>query len=292
MISIAVSLFNIEKMEYDWEPALSNFINFGDELVINVNDSEDNTSDLIVMWGEEAARKWPEKGLQIVFSGFSYDDPNLDGLCKNNAVQNCTQQFIILIDIDERLILSQRPQWERLALEYIQKDKVDCILMPSLNCWGSEEKAKNIGQKWYIQRQGIERGVVNFARKKDGTHDIEKSDGTEPLLDKDGNLPRSLILIPQQMSDYEKIVIIKQNNLPYVVHLGDVDLEKRIERNQLFWKKHWETESGREITNVPIKMEDLPQINAFDHGLETKNPEIQIKEIENNESVSENQTNG
>lgn len=258
-------------MGYDWESALNNFLEFGDELVININKSEDNTQDLIVNWSVEVAQNKPDKSLRIVFSEFLYDDPDLDGKCKNSAVQACTHQFIILVDIDEVLLISQKPHWEKLALDYIQKDKCDCILIPSVNLWGDESHAKDINQKWYLCRQGLTRGVVNFARNKDGTHDIDKSDGTEPLIDKEGNLARSLAVVPPQISDYEKLLLIKNNDLPYVIHHGGVNFEQKIKNHLNFWLAHWKIEAGKEDVKVPITVEELQQSPSFEHGLKIKN---------------------
>ena len=110
-------------MQFDWKPALESFLEFGDELVININKSEDQTEKLIFEWAEKAKLENPTKEIKVVSTDFSYTDPRLDGKCKNSAVQHCSKQFIILIDIDEKLIISHRPQWERLALDFIQKDK-------------------------------------------------------------------------------------------------------------------------------------------------------------------------
>jgi hypothetical protein len=269
MFSVAVSLFNIEKMEYDWQPFLENFLEFGDELSINLNASEDNTFQLIYDWIAKTVDKQPQKTVRIVETDFAHPDPNVYGKCKNSAVQNATHQFVIPIDVDEWPLVSQRRLWEILALEYIQKDKCDAIIFPSINLWGSKEKAKNIGQKWHLLRQGLQLGVVNFARNKDGTHDINKSDGTEPLINKEGELARSLTLVDPRLSDYEKLLMIKNNKLPYVFHFGDVDFNKRIKRNLGFWLNDWKTQSGREeIPNVATEIKQLEEVQAFEHGLE------------------------
>jgi hypothetical protein len=52
------------------------------------------------------------------------------------------------------------------------------LMLPSINLCGSELTYKDIGSKWYIHHNniGLQRGIVNFAKKENGKIDITKSD--------------------------------------------------------------------------------------------------------------------
>ncbi len=89
--------------------------------------------------------------------------------------------------------------------------------------------------------------------------------------------------------------MIKQNDLPYVIHLGDVDFEKRIKRNEHFWKNQWTLSAGREVTNLATDVEQMKNVTTFEHGLKIKN-EVDIPTtvaaIEEKEKLVEGHVHG
>lgn len=270
MLSIYTSAFNIEKMQYDWELAFINFLAIADELVIAVNTSEDNTVDLINDWGAEIAQNRPEMAFQIVFTDFLYDDPDLDGKIKNAALQATSQPYKLGLDLDESINSKFKDQLKNLT-SYFLHDKTDCIMLPVINLYKDRERFKDIGQKFYFHRTGLKRGTVNFAKRKDGSHDINKSDSCE-LLEINGELPRCMYLIHPEANDQDKLNIIKQNNLPFIVHSGLLDLEKKALRNKKFWEKMWNVENGSEDVELPKSVQEIEEkeklVEGHLHGLQ------------------------
>jgi hypothetical protein len=269
MISVYTSAFNVTKMAFDWQAALENFLAIGDEVVVAVNTSEDDTQDSFVKWVEERA----EMPVKLVFTAFSYDDPDLDGKIKNAALQETTYPYKLGLDLDEKINPKFKEQLKNLT-SYFFYDKTDCIMLPVINLYKNRDHFKNISQKFYFHRAGLKRGTVNFAKRKyDNTHDITKSDSCE-LLESNGELPRCMYLIPPQASDYQKLQVIKQNNLPFVVHEGLLDLEKKAKKNELFWKKMWEIENGSPV-DIPTTAAGIEEkeklVEGHVHGLEVLN---------------------
>lgn len=265
VISVYTSAFNVTKMQYDWQDAFNNFLAIGDELVIAVNKSEDNTEEVISTWAATMVTHAP----RIVYTDFSYDDPDLDGKIKNEALQATTGQYKVGLDLDERIPDKFKYHLRNLCSNFYY-DKTDVIMLPVINLYKDREHFKNIAQKFYFHRGGLRRGTINAAKHKYGnTHDIEKSDSCE-ILDSEGNLPRLAYLIPPQASDYEKMTLIKQQNIPFVIHEGLLDLEKKALRNELFWKNHWAIESGDEV-NVPTTAIGIQEhegvVEGYAHGL-------------------------
>jgi hypothetical protein len=263
MFSIYTSAFNVNKMAFEWQDALNNFARFADEVVIAVNTSDDNTFDDITNYLLTDSSYLALK-VKVVQTDFKYDDPDLDGKIKNAALQETTHLYKIGLDLDERIRIQDQGTFRNLT-SYFHYDKADAVLIPVLNLYQDDKHYKDIGQKWYLHRTGLYRGTVQNAKRKDGTHDISVSDSCE-LLDKQGNLVRSLMLIDPNLPPQMKLEIMKQHQLPFIVHYGYIDLAKRIHRNQIFWADHWNLESGSEA-DVPRTIGDLPQVQIFEHNL-------------------------
>lgn len=270
VISVYTSAFNVNKMKYDWEAAFLNFLDIGDELVVAVQKSDDDTQDKIIEWGAQIAVERPETACRLVFTEFGYDDPDLDGKVKNEALRDTRGLYKLGLDLDERIPARFKPHLRNLLSNFYY-DKTDVIMLPVINLYKDKEHFKNIGQKFYFHRAGLKRGTVNFAKHKYGnTHDINKSDSCE-ILDQEGNLPRLASLVPPQASNNEKLSLIKQHNIPFVAHEGLLDLEKKALRNELFWKKHWSIESDQDV-EIPTTVAGIEQHEKLAeghlHGLE------------------------
>lgn len=244
MISIYSSAFNLIKNEFDYDFFIKEFCFFADEVVIAINKSEDDT--------EKELKKYQNDfhNLKIVNCDFNYKDPLLDGKIKNYALQKTTQEFKIGLDLDEYI-----PQWQKniwLDLCYkLRFSSFNSYMIPSVNLYKDYNFYSSVGLKWYLHKEGLFRGPVNFALKKEGTIDTSKSDTCE-LIDENGNLTLS-------QSIPNNINILRSNTVPFVVHTGYVSFEKRILRNKNFWKQHWKIESGGEepMHKVHILTEDF-----------------------------------
>jgi hypothetical protein len=261
--SIYTSAFNVVKNKFDYQSALLNFCSFAHEVVIAVNTSEDNSQEEINRWAREVGAT----NLRIVPTDISYEDPLLDGKLKDAALQLCTNDALIGLDLDETVRLSDKDKWESLAygLEFAP---FDAYMLPSLNLWGDVrtvrwDEKENKKWKWYLHRRGLKRGAVNFGKLLNGHVDIDKSDTCE-LIYPNGDLVRA------NRIDNEKATTLAEwtaflDTVPFVFHLGYVNLGDRILRNKNFWKKHWEVESGKEV-KVPLEEKEL-EYPTFAHNL-------------------------
>lgn len=259
MFSIYTSGFNLIKNDFDYIGALTNFCSFADEVVVAINTSADNT----LVKVEGLLRLFPN--LIVIPTDFSYKDPGMDGKIKNAALQYCTNDIVIQLDLDERIVHEQKKEWIRYAIQLKQSEAV-AFMIPVLNLYKDIDHIKDISSKWYLhKRLGTYRGVVKFARLDNGCHNTDRSDSCE-LIDNNGNLVQTFYLLHPSMDINEKLKIIKDHSLPYVVHYGYLDLDRRIALNRGFWKNHWSIEAGKEI-DIPIDVKDLQNFNYTPHGL-------------------------
>lgn len=235
-ISIYSSAFNlINNGFFGWKDSILKSCEFADEVVIAVNKSKDNTLEELL--------DLKCNNLQIISCDISYSDPLLDGKLKNEALQKCSGDILIQLDLDEYIPISQKENWVNLAQTLLSYENVKSVMIPSINLYGSWEKYKDITPKWYMHKRGLFRGPVNFARNADGTVDTNRSDTCE-LIDADGNLVYS-VMIPYNIEN------LRQDNI-FVVHYGYLNFNARIKRNKEFWSEHWLKESGGK--NPPHKI--------------------------------------
>lgn len=267
MFSIYASAFNLVKNKFDYESALENFCSFAEEVVIAVNTSEDNTFETL----SSLKSKYPN--LNVIQTSFSYDDILFDGKIKNAALQATTQEFKIGLDMDERIPLRSKDKWTNAAYS-LRFSEFDAFLIPSLNLWGSFHSIKdsleeNVKFKWYLHKENLYRGSVNFAKLADGKIDINKSDTCE-LIDSEGNLAKSGRILAKVSSLDEWLSFIDDN--VFVYHLGYVDFSERELRNK-FWGPHWALRAGQtEIpNNIVFSTEEMSRQHIRNHNLKLWN---------------------
>lgn len=260
MFSIYTIAFNVVKNQFSFKEAIKNFCSFAEEVVVAVNKSEDDTLDQFL----KLQLIYPN--LKIVEADVSYEDPELDGKLFNTALQHTTNPYKIILGLDHRIALRQKNKWAQLT-HFL--DKADAFMIPCLDLYGDIKKCKyeSAGLMWFLHKEGLKRGVVNFAKKQDGSFDPSKSDSNE-LIYHDGSLVRSLVVGPQ--SGYSKNVedflqFLKQSDI-YVYHIGYLDLNKRILVNNNIWKNIWENKRGVKDT-IPNTIQQLSKVNTYYHNL-------------------------
>jgi len=131
MISIYSSAFNIVKLRFDYSESLKTFCNFGDEVIIAVNSSVDNTLEALSQWKLDNGASH----LKIIKTDFSYEDPLLDGKIKNAALKATTLPCKSGFDLDERPVLRLKNRWVEKFKE-LQKSPYKALLIPSLDLYG------------------------------------------------------------------------------------------------------------------------------------------------------------
>lgn len=271
-LSIYTSFYNVVKMTYSWKECLTNwlaFLNGSGQIVIAVNTSEDDTSKVVREWVKSFKVSHPTNhtSIDVIDAEIPYTDPEFDGKLKALALSHCKEPFCILLDCDERILPTQRLQWMKLAQELEKNPQIDAMFIPVVDLFRDESSFKSVGQKWYIHknRPFLTRGVVNFARKPDGTIDHTKSDTCELIYKESGDLARTASIMMPNLPDFLKMGQLDSGHVPFVVHLGWLDKEQRIKQSK-FWQPVWSARAGQEV-KTESTIEELDKIKAMRHIL-------------------------
>lgn len=261
MISIYTTAFNIEKNEFDINSALKNFLELADEVCIaTLPDNEDSTQNIL----QDIINK--DSRVKVFMSyDINSDTFAKDGKLKNLALQNCTNDICVQLDSDERI--SNPNVWKN----FIEKNKQIILdgyafMIPVINLYKDKNYYRDISVKWYLhKRDGMQRGIVSFAKLENGKFDKERSDGCE-LIDSDGRLPQSInILYHPNFANKSPIEILKTSEIPFVIHHGYADLKRRASINKNFWEKEWS-----EYSDIEVKLNTTEsdfKDEYFKHGL-------------------------
>ena len=257
--SIYTSLFNYDSDKFDLFGAFKNWSQYADEIVIAT--FEDQVKDLLVIVESEMLGLLNIPEFQIVScTDTSLDDPLFDGKLKNAALQACSNEFVIQQDMDER-IGGDIEQWN--TLKYVLKNRQAPLaaMVPVIDLYKDYNHYKGVGGKWYLHlKKGSNRGPVNFAKREDGSLDINKSDSCE-LIDELGNLVPYFVDSRFAEPFTNKEVEIFNLSMPHIIHLGYLDLTKRAEHNK-FRKKCWEAMEGKPV-EVATTIEALEKENTY-----------------------------
>ncbi len=269
--SLHTSLFNIIKMGFDYRSSLDNWSTFLSlipgyhEINLVVNTSEDNTLEVI----KQCAIDYRKQNvvINVIESDIPYSDPAFDGKIKDVGFQQSTGDINILVDLDECFALYTAKSWLKVGEQLMENKEIDGLLIPSIDLFGSFEKATAVGQKWYMvkNKSYIHRGVFAGAIKENGKINIERSDTCEALMP-DGNLIKSAHLFDPRMTYEQKLKELQSGNWPFVFHLGSLNVDQRVKQNN-FWKQHWDARAGEDVKNIKLKKEEFDNTSTFEHGL-------------------------
>lgn len=252
MISVYHSAFNLNKHGFTgWQDCLRKSCLFADEVVvaINVSTSTDDTENAVEEILKKEAKSW-----KIVPTFFDSNDPWFDGKIKNAALQSCTKEFKVQLDLDEYIPTWQRPLWDNICFKLKFDQTASCLAVPSIDLYKDLNHYKSINHKQYLHKGLAYRAPQIGARKPDGTINTLMSDGCD-LVDENGNF------ISTKALD-NSLDALQSNQVPFVVHLGYVDLKSRLKRNHEFWHEHWHVESGGQSPAHIIHMkEDFSDFN-------------------------------
>lgn len=260
MISIYSTGFNLVSNGFSYERSIQRFLAVGNEVVIAVNTSEDDTLNLL----KQIAKR--EKRLNIVEVDIPYSDITLDGRLKDIALQATTQPIKIQLDMDEAIPESARNRWIQYGRHLLAQTQVDCFMVPTIDLWGSPEMIradKDVGVKFRLHKAGLKRGVWRRAWKAGGHIDTSMSDSTE-LLSQDDELVRAAAVAPPHCLKPENVHMLSEGI--YTIHEGYLSFDQRIRVNQAFWKERWPMYSGHE-ENVATDRKELEVVKTCRHGL-------------------------
>lgn len=275
MFSIHTSIFNICKMRFDWKEAFENwlsFLNGTGQLVVAINTSEDDTSAKVKEFFQNWKRTNPQNRtkIEVLDIEIPYTDPAFDGKGKAAALAACTEPYCILLDIDERIVPSMRDKWVRVARDLEYSAHTQALLIPSIDLIGDEKHYKSAGQlgcKWYLHKNSpnLTRGVVDFARRADGTFDKTKSDSCELVVRDTFKLASSAPIVANSLPQWMVMSQIESGEIPFVYHLGWMDAEQRV-RQAEFWRPVWNLRDPTK-EEPPTTLVDLEKIPRYRHNL-------------------------
>lgn len=259
--SIYTTLFNYQLNKFDVDSHLNNFSIWADEVVVATIEDSDDTHEFLL----EKQKTFPK--LRIVKTNLKQFTPTFDGDLKDSALQSCVGDILLQLDFDEKMSVHNLEYWDKLSEILLESDVFQAAFVPSVNLYGDKQHFSSFSPKWYLHKQGLKRGVVNFAKNADGTHDTNKSDSCE-LINTQGDLVPTFMYFDSSLhpSLTDAANFLREQNLPYVVHYGWIDLNRRVEINRNFWRKQWGAEAGREV-EVAVELSKLEKREMFEHNL-------------------------
>ena len=147
--SVYVSAFNLIQNEFDYKYHVDNFCEFvGDsgDVTICCNSSIDNTLEEL----KNLTKKY--KNLNIIESAESYDNPGLDGILKNIALQATKNPIKLSFDMDEAINLNLKDSIDSIS-EYFLNSNYQAAMLTVINIIGDKYHYKDINFKWRIHKQ-------------------------------------------------------------------------------------------------------------------------------------------
>lgn len=265
-ISQYVAGWSLIKQNFDIKEYLDNAFYYVDEVSVALNTSEDNSLEILNKYKNDTGRN-----LIITETNFSYDDPFCYGNIVNSALQVCSGDILCLRDFDE-YNGGNIEQFKAAAASLNEDNHYQAIFLPVIDLFGDLYHYNKLGFKWFMHKRGLYRGAVNFGLKENGRPDYNKT-STDELIDKDGNLVKTINLVEyiaatlNQTINNEFILKYMKSGHPFVYHVGYVNFENRLKRNNEFWIDFWTKATGGDGNNHATKIEDLNKREVFEHGL-------------------------
>lgn len=257
-ISIYSTLWGVEARpkSFDIPGALANWSYFADEISIACGD--DYSRDAIERVAQ--ANGYPVKTIRTDFDFSS--DPFAYGKTENAALQNCSGDLLWQQNFDERCS-ADKNTLAYLNETLLHNPLLGAFFVPVINLYGSRDRYLDIGRKWYLHKQGYQRGPVNFGLKTDGHPDYNKT-STDELIDSKGNLVATYPLI-EDLS-IESVQAYVKRGMPITYHIGYLDFKERLDRS-LWWKSFWEKATAGDENKHPTSVEEIAARETKVHGL-------------------------
>lgn len=266
-LSIYSYLFNSRLREFDLDGAITNFTQFADEVVISTIPSEDDTYQRLLDWEAKL-----EGRLKVVMTDIKLANNRFDGDLKTAALQACSKstkqdpRAYIIADCDERFALSNRDKW-LFATQRLFELPIDGFLVPVLDLYQDEHHIRadqTVGVKFRLHKDSVvKRGVIPEAEMGyKGLFRTDMSDSTEPL-NASGHLANFAPIVRDPTHLWPQVTTYL-TQVPYVLHYGHLDADRRARLNREFWREHWFNRSNQE-PNMVMNAEQLKSVKVVKH---------------------------
>lgn len=256
-ISAYTTVYNCVKNTYPFEEAIKSFL-WCDEVVVVDGGSTDGTREKL----EELVEEFPH--IKIYDMPISWTTPGKDGQQKAIARTMCMSEFCLQFDADE-ICGGSITKWKRLAKE--MPNNVNIYELFVAEPFGAENQLRlnksHNPLKWRLSRNipEITHGIPDFDRiDKDGeVFSSGKSDGCFYIHVVDNKMMPSTVpdkklldlysLREKDVAQYAKLAQEIMEHQPYVIHLGHVDLVKKIKLYLNEWHEWWCSLYGKDPTD-------------------------------------------
>lgn len=267
-ISGYTTTYNCLNGDYPFEKSIKSFC-FLDEVIVVDGGSNDGTREKL----EELSKKYPN--VKIYDFVMDFDNPGCDGQQKALARAMCSNEFCVQFDADE-INMSDPKVWNRTAKNLSPNvSVVECpVIEPIGEITNVRLNESHNPMKWRLSRNlpEITHGIPAHDRlERDGkVYSKGGSDGCFVVSIVDNKMIPSSFVSEQcrqlyttrKENDKEKYAEVLQSltqTTPCVLHLGHVDLEKKIKLYLSTWHKMW--------NNLYGKDDQDPQNNVYFPGV-------------------------
>ncbi len=258
-----ISAFRLLTNGFDYEKTLRGALAFFDYCTVAVNTRDDDGTLAALQ-----ALASTEPRLKIVSIDLSYDDVTFDGRLKDTALQACTGDVLVQMDLDEFVPLNQRAMWRVYADRLLTSPGVDSFMIPTVDLWGSMETIRAdaaIGVKFRLHRKGLHRGVWKRAWVVQGKQFRTDMSDSGELITADGELVTSATVVPPQF--YQPMTHSMLNGYPFTVHTGYASFDQRIRVNKAIWADHWRLRNAGADPKVALDKAPLQEYPLIKHSL-------------------------
>lgn len=292
-ISAYTTCFNCIEGNYPFEEAIRSFA-WCDEIVAINALSTDGTKERL----EELKKEIPHL---VVYDIPLEDIPGKDGQLKSYSRAMCTGEYLIQFDSDE-VCVGDINKWKRLIKMFPDNQSLQelIVLEPFGSLTNLRVNDSHNNLKWRLSKSSnveLTHGIPDYDRvEKDGkVWSSGRSDGCFMVSIVNNKIMPSFFLEKEKTAaalkkehkteEYKKYIqtLISENH-PMILHLGHVNLNKKLSLYLKSWHKWWDElyQKSENIFWSGVKIEDVTQemVDSKVKELIKDTPAIHVPEIE------------
>jgi glycosyltransferase involved in cell wall biosynthesis len=247
-VSAYTTTWNCVNGGYPIESSIESFL-WVDKIVVVDGGSTDGTREILSKLQEKHSK------IEVVDLPINLDMPGKDGYQKSMALAMCSTPFAIQFDIDE-ICVGDQSKWRLLVKE--MPNSVDILSLPVIEPFGNPTRIRfnqeHTPWKWRIfrTRPEITHGIPKQDQVivGDKTYSKGGSDGCFPIhIITQQMYPHKLTSTAKRMlevknsrdkDEYKKLLNeLRSSKEPAILHLGHVDLHKKIAHYLKSWHTWW-----------------------------------------------------